>query len=392
MWRFEILSGLARVPLAVILCIEITMKLQAAFAFVLTSALIRSCAYLISPAYAEPIKIGVIAPLTGAAAELGSQIRNGLLLLEDDLDGKVKFLFEDEACEAKTALTAAQKLTTTDKVPVIIGPLCSPPMLSIAPLLNRAGVAFIHTSSGTQNTLAKKGPLGIEGTGTVMQENAQLTQFILGQGFDSAAIIHFEQEWASGHAKAFNDSFTEHGGKIVSKEAFVNVNENDFRLIILRVKATFPKVVFIVAFNGQTGTILKQLRSLGVTAPVFAQYDVEDPAFLAAAGQAADGVRYAYPFDNINYTESARKFRSRYLKRFGHEPSFYPYNGYDIGQVTVKATQKCGNDSACIHSFIVNTKNFEGLTGALSFSTDGAVNRKFIMKEVRNGRFEKLPD
>ena len=92
-------------------------------------------------ASAEPkIKIGVIAPLSGPAAELGTQIKNGIEVAKKDLKSNVEFIYEDGACNATAALTAARKLTNMNNVPVVIGPLCSPPFLSVAPLLRPSSV------------------------------------------------------------------------------------------------------------------------------------------------------------------------------------------------------------------------------------------------------------
>ena len=337
-----------------------------------------------------PIQIGVIAPLSGPAAELGVQIKNGIELAKADLKSNVEFIYEDEACNANTALTAARKLSSVDNVAVVIGPLCSPPFISVAPILNQAKITFIHSSSGTQNTAANKGDFGIEGTATVMEENVHLANYVSSLGYKTAAVIHFEQEWATGHANAFVAAFTQAGGRIVAKEEFTNPGETDFRPYILKVKNSRPDAIFIAAWNGQSGTILKQLRSINVEAPVFAQYDVEDPAFLAAAGESANGVRYTYPFDNTNLTVRAAAFQKRYQDRYNSLPSFYPYNGYDIALLVDRAIQQCGSDASCIRINITNTKDFDGLTGRLSFDDSGNISRKFIMKEVHQMSFRKV--
>ena len=338
----------------------------------------------------EKIRVGVIAPLSGAAAELGTQIKNGILLAKDNLETDIAFVFEDGACDPKTARSAAQKLVSLGKVPVVIGPLCSPPFLASAPLLNAAKITFIHTSSGTPNTSAGKGVFGIEGTATVMEEHSYLAKHVRDKGISKVAIIHFEQEWATGHADAFQDSFEKLGGTIVIKEAFTNVNETDYRPYLMRMQLKKPEAIFIGAFNGHTGTILKQMRKMGIKTQVFAQYDIEDPLFIDVAGESANGVQYTYPFDNENLSPAAEKFHNEYLKRFGKTPSFYPYNGYDIALIVDKALKKCSSDSACVKREILAIKNFKGLTGKLSFTEDGTISRTFIMKEVQDLKFKKL--
>ncbi len=338
----------------------------------------------------DAIKVGVIAPLSGPAAELGIQIKNGIELSKPDLKSNLKFIFEDSQCFAKDAVSAAKKLSSIDKVSVIIGPLCSPPFLSVAKILNDAQITFIHSSSGTQSTNLEKGNYGIEGTATVMEENLYLAKYVKSLGHNTAAIIHFEQEWATAHAKAFADSFIGAGGKIIAKEVFTNPGETDFRSSILKIKTSKPEAIFISAYNGITGSIVKQLRNSGIKTDIFSQYDIEDLTFLKSAGEAANGIRYTYPFDNTNLSAKALNFQKLYLEKYKLKPSFYPYNGYDIALLVDKSIQKCGANSKCIYSQIINTKNVNSLTGLLSFNKHGTISRKFIIKEIRNMNFYKV--
>lgn len=353
--------------------------------------------FLSSATIAEPrkiskgiVRVGVIAPLTGPAAELGIQIKNGIEMAKKSFASRIELIYEDEACDAKTALTAQKKLLAIDKVSVIIGPLCSPPFLAVSRELNHAGIVFIHTSSGTQNTSSNKGKFGIEGTGTVMEENQYLVRHVFGMGYRRAAIIHFEQEWATGHAGAFETAFKALGGQVVSRQSFTNPMEADFKSLLLSVRRANPDAIFIGAWNGQMGTILKQMRSLGMMTPVFGQYDIEDPEFLKVAGRSAEGVQYTYPFDNENFSERAKRFKTDYVATYKTEPSFYPFNGFDIAMLVDSAISKCGNDSRCVHESFISTRNYPGVTGLLSFSEDGDVSRSFIIKEIREHKFVKL--
>src|SRR5687767_3201999 len=64
---------------------------------------------------AEPIRIGVLGPLTGGAAVIGTGEVNGIKLRLKQLDNKlggrpVELIVEDDAGDPTTGLTKAQKL------------------------------------------------------------------------------------------------------------------------------------------------------------------------------------------------------------------------------------------------------------------------------------------
>ena len=77
---------------------------------------------------ADPIKIGVIQPLSGPVAASGNYIRMGAEIARDWINGRggvlgrqVQLLIEDNKSDPKEAATAAEKLIVRDKVPVIVG-------------------------------------------------------------------------------------------------------------------------------------------------------------------------------------------------------------------------------------------------------------------------------
>src|SRR5262245_37674737 len=87
--------------------------------------------FLAAPAVAQqgdPIKIGVIEPLSGPVAASGNYIRMGAEIARDWINARggvlgrpIALLIEDNKSDPKEAATAAEKLIVRDKVPVIMG-------------------------------------------------------------------------------------------------------------------------------------------------------------------------------------------------------------------------------------------------------------------------------
>jgi branched-chain amino acid transport system substrate-binding protein len=81
----------------------------------------------------EPVKIGVIQPLSGPVAASGNYVRMGAEIGRDWINARggvlgrpVQLLIEDNKSDPKEAATAAEKLIVRDKVPVIVGPGAAP--------------------------------------------------------------------------------------------------------------------------------------------------------------------------------------------------------------------------------------------------------------------------
>lgn len=80
-------------------------------------------------------RIGVILPLTGQYAFIGESDRKAMLLAQEDLGSSVELYFEDDGYDAKTAVSAYQKLRAVDHIDAVVV-LSAPSIQSIAPLTN----------------------------------------------------------------------------------------------------------------------------------------------------------------------------------------------------------------------------------------------------------------
>src|SRR4029077_10489715 len=76
----------------------------------------------------EPLKVGLIQPLSGPIAAAGSYITNGAQIALDRVNakggvkgGKLELIIEDNKSDPAETRNAAEKLIVRDKVPVLIG-------------------------------------------------------------------------------------------------------------------------------------------------------------------------------------------------------------------------------------------------------------------------------
>src|SRR3989344_8762822 len=104
----------------------------------------------------EPIKIGVVAPLTGPVADYGEEIRKGIISA-NIASSSIQFVFEDDKCDPKEAVSAFKKLTEFEKVQFIIGPACGSPQEAIVPLLKNKSILAVVPVAATTKLYAESG-------------------------------------------------------------------------------------------------------------------------------------------------------------------------------------------------------------------------------------------
>src|SRR5215208_997480 len=109
---------------------------------------------------ADPIRIGVNQPLTGAVAASGNFVVNGAKIAADEINAKggilgskIELVIEDNKSNPTEAVAAAEKLIVRDKVPVMMGAWSSTYTLAVMPKLMEYKVPMlVETSSSDKIT------------------------------------------------------------------------------------------------------------------------------------------------------------------------------------------------------------------------------------------------
>src|ERR671930_2706812 len=113
----------------------------------------------------QPLKIGVIEPLSGPVAASGNYVRMGAEIARDWINArggvegrKIELLIEDNKSDPKEAASAAEKLIVRDKVPVIIGAWGSSMTLTAMPKLEEYGVPMVVETSSAASVTKRGNP------------------------------------------------------------------------------------------------------------------------------------------------------------------------------------------------------------------------------------------
>jgi branched-chain amino acid transport system substrate-binding protein len=113
-----------------------------------------------APTTKEPIKIGVILPLTGEMANWGESMKGGIELAKDEINSKggimgrhLEIVYEDnQACDKALTVSAFRKLINIDKVKItMVG--CSGAVLAVAPIAEENRVILLTPMASAQKFL-----------------------------------------------------------------------------------------------------------------------------------------------------------------------------------------------------------------------------------------------
>ena len=352
-----------------------------------------------APAAATDIKIGANWELTGGQATFGQSSVNGakLALKEVNATGgvlgkKITLVVADNKSEPSESTNAITKLITQDKVVAVLGAVTSSNTLAASPVAHANKVPFVSNTATNPKVTVEDGkvkPFAFRACfidpfqGTVMANFASKSMKV------KTAAIYVDQssDYAKGLAQFFEEGFVKAGGKIVSKEAYLQ-KDKDFKSTLTKIKASNPETIFVPGYYEEVGLIVKQARELGYNGPMIGGDGWDSPK-LVEIGSAA-GMNNTYFTNHYSPEDSSpasKKFVDAYKKEYGVMPDAMAVLGYDAAYVMVDAIKRAGAaDPAKIQAALVATKNFPAVTGATTLNENHDAVKSAVIIEMKNGK------
>lgn len=340
------------------------------------------------PVPKEAIKIGAILSLTGKAASMGVDVQNAINLAVEKVDKEKKIIevfYEDDKCDPKEGVSAYQALRLKG-VNVIIGAVCSPSTLAIAPLAEQDKVIII-TPASSADTISQAGDFIFRNHIFTSKKWGKLGEFA-SKKFKSVATLYDQSNDAFilGE-KAFVDEFLKGDGKIVERQGYQK-DATDFRTELTKIKTKNPEAIAVVAgLMPQSALIIKQMREIGLTSQILAEDALAtDKVCLEAVGDLAEGII----FSGTEFSrETNPEFWDLYTQRFGKNPNIYAAQGYDSLMILdqIIFNKKCGTDTNCIKNELYKIKDYPGAAGKTTFDENGDAIKPITIKIIKNGQF-----
>ncbi|MDR1353808.1 MAG: ABC transporter substrate-binding protein [Treponema sp.] len=217
------------------------------------------------------VSIGAVFPLSGTVAFYGTESRDGALLAIDEINAaggllgkQLALIAEDDEGNAEKSVNAFTKLTTRDKVSVVLGSSTSGATQAMTALAQQNKIILISPSA-TNTEVTRTGDYIFRACfidpfqGVVGADFAYDTL-----GSRRAAVLYDAgADYNSGLADAFRQQFRAVGGQVVADEAYQS-GDVDFNAQVTRIRAANPDVVYLPNYYNDVALQAKQLRAQGV--------------------------------------------------------------------------------------------------------------------------------
>ncbi|HEX7558854.1 MAG TPA: ABC transporter substrate-binding protein, partial [Usitatibacter sp.] len=185
-------------------------------------AFLATLALLVAPiALAqEPVKVGIVAPFSGVAADYGKQMEGGIKawfkLHGDTVNGrKIQLLIRDTTGpNPEIAKRLAQELVTRDKVDFLAGFGFTPEALAVAPVATEAKTPMIVMNAAS-SVVTTRSPYIARFSMALPQVSAPMATWAARNGIKKVYTLVSDFAPGIDSEKAFKDAFTAAGGTVV---------------------------------------------------------------------------------------------------------------------------------------------------------------------------------
>src|SRR5437660_380074 len=299
---------------------------------------------------ADPVKIGLILPMTGPFASTGRQTQAGVRLYMhrngDTVAGrKIELIVKDDTGLApETTKRIAQDLVVQEKIAILAGFGLTPLALATAPVATEAKVPMVVMCAGT-SIIPQRSPFIVRTGFTLPQNTAPIADWAAKNKIKKVVTIVTDYAPGLESEKVFLKRFGDAGGTI-SESIRSPLANPDFAPFLQRVKDAKPDALFVFVPSGQGTAVLKQfaergLKEAGIS--LIGPGDVLDDDILEAIGPPALGMITSFHYSAAHPSPENKAYVDASMKaNNGMRPTFMSVGGYDGMHSIYEALKKTG--------------------------------------------------
>lgn len=323
-------------------------------------------------AHDNKLKIGVLLTLSGPPAVLGEHARDGILLADKALGGKVggretEIIVVDDEGKPDIAAQKARDLVEAQGADFVIGPIFSNIMTAIAGPVTSGGAILVSPNAGPSNFAGKDcNPDIFVASYQNDQMPKALAEHMNQQGIASVYLLAPNYQAGKDSLNGFKSLFK---GE-VEGELYVPLGQLDFSGELAQIAAAQPQAVYAFMPGGMGVNLVKQWQQAGLASiPLMSAFTVDETT-LPAEQDAALGMLTASNWAPDLDTPGNAEFVAAFRQAYNRIPSLYAVGGYDSLMLIDSAVKAAGTEDRAALRTALRAADFHSLRGNFSFSTN----------------------
>lgn len=329
----------------------------------------------------KPVTVGWIGSLSGTTSALGIDNLNAIKLALKEYqanktakDPDILLLSENDNYNVNTALTKYHQMLAEFPVAIFFGSYSS--IKQAAPSAIKDDVLII-SSIDNDKQIASLNPYVFLIAKETEALAGTIANAIIDQGKKNIAVIFYgeDQDFLVNLANFIKEILTRNAIKTTMIDYKRGVV--DFQEILKSTKA--EDIDGYVFFGYQEiGFAMKQAREMGITAPFYSVNVITDPVLQKNSEGAVSGTYFAHFTSLDGNRVETDEFINRYYQEYHKKPllEWTAMQGYDAANILFSAIKRAshenGNFVENVRQQLLETSNYEGVSGNISILPSGA--------------------
>lgn len=348
---------------------------------------------------ADPIKIGVVTPLSGTYTPIGQQVRWGLELATKEINEgggiagrQVGLVFEDSEANPAVAVQKAEKLFQVENVDFLTGTVNSGATLAVGQVAERNDKLLATTVSFADSITGDKcSPNVFRVNAKAGQQSAALAVWLQKQK-PKAKVFYLGPDYEMGRSTvaAFRSN-AERVGAESTGEVFAPLDTKDYTQYFGQIRQARPEVIYTSVAGNDTVRLFTQMQDFGLLSDVtvVGASGTVTSQNIGAIGSAADGFVTGVGYSPLIDSPANKAFVEAFNEAYGTDPDLYGADSYGLLFAYKAAVEKAGStETAAVRTAL------EGLTWetpqgpkTIRAGDHQAITDMYVV-QVNGGRFE----
>lgn len=352
----------------------------------------------------KSVRIGLISEGSGEFKSVGKSSRQAAELAVKDVNNQgglkigsrfypVELIIKDNKSTISLSESEVKDLVEA-KVIAVIGPNISKFAIPASNVSNSLKTVLISPFS-TDNSItidpstkeAKRYIFRTAFTDSVQMD--ALAIFAINTLHAKRAAVFFDKDQPalSTQAEFFKKDFETKGGKVTIDDSFSEKDlyfTNTFNSIL----NDPPDIIFLPAYSPQASNIIKQAHYIGIKTPFLGSGSWGGTQILTECGLDCENYFLSANFSPDTPMDETKNFVSEFSSAYNSPPDEAAALTYDSFGLIFQGLVSTGKiDTRILRDELIQTKNYEGVTGNISFNgQNGDPQKSVIILQIKNGK------
>jgi len=206
-------------------------------------------------------------------------------------------------------------------------------------------------------------------------------------GLQKVALLRVNDRYGRFGVLKFKDASRRLGHPVMMEQKYTP-GDSDFRRELRIINESGADAIVLWGDAAPAGTIVKQMREMGMKQRVFGSFRVLGDELLVNAGAAAEGLEIVYPYDPTRDDPAWLAFNEHFQKQYGVRPDTFASLAYDTMNILLEAICRAGLNRGRIRDALTGVEHYKGVTGEMTFDPNCKNIVPMYLATVHNGKYQ----